>query len=183
MPRTNRALFLDRDGTLIFDKDHLSDPDGVDLIPGVRDALIRALEIGFRLFLHTNQSGIGRGWYSMEDVRLCNERMFELLALPEPAFTEVCIASESPDETAVYRKPSPRFIDEMVEKYQLERESCYMIGDRDSDLQAGINGRLRPVFVKTGAEMTEEIRALLQGYDVLVFGSLGEFVNSLEFDS
>ena len=109
--------------------------------------------------------------------------MFELLDLPELAFTEVCIAPESPDETAVYRKPSSRFIDEMVEKYQVERESCYMIGDRDSDLQAGINGRLRPVFVKTGAEMTEEIRALLQGYDVLVFGSLGEFVNSLEFDS
>ena len=76
MPRTDRALFLDRDGTLIYDKNHLSDPDGVDLIPGVREALIRALEIGFRLFLHTNQSGIGRGWYSMEDVLLCNERMF-----------------------------------------------------------------------------------------------------------
>ena len=58
-----------------------------------------------------------------------------------------------------------------------------MIGDRDSDLEAGINSGLRPVFVKTGPEISGETRALLQKYEVLVFGSLGEFVNSFALDS
>ena len=56
--RSNKALFLDRDGTLIFDKDYLSDPDGVELIPGVSEALDYARVLGFMLFLHTNQGGV-----------------------------------------------------------------------------------------------------------------------------
>jgi D-glycero-D-manno-heptose 1,7-bisphosphate phosphatase len=56
----SKALFLDRDGTIIVDKHYLADPAGVELIPGVRSALQRARELGYKLFLFTNQSGIGR---------------------------------------------------------------------------------------------------------------------------
>ncbi|MFI5337077.1 MAG: HAD-IIIA family hydrolase, partial [Opitutales bacterium] len=70
-----RALFLDRDGTLILDKDYLADPAGVELLPGAAAALQRARTLGYRLFLFTNQSGIGRGFHTIEDAHRCNARM------------------------------------------------------------------------------------------------------------
>src|SRR5687767_8249729 len=116
---SSRALFLDRDGTLIESRHYLSDPSEVVLMPGVREALHRFVTEGYRLFLFTNQSGVGRGFFPLEAVHRCNERMLELLDLPPPRFTEVCIATETPEMPAVYRKPSPRFIHEMMEKYAL----------------------------------------------------------------
>ena len=105
---SHRALFLDRDGTLILDKHYLADPAGVELIPGVAAALQRARALGYQLFLFTNQSGIARGLHTLEDVHRCNTRMEELLQLPLPLFTDICIATEGPDEPQQYRKPSPR---------------------------------------------------------------------------
>ncbi len=142
---TNNALFLDRDGLLIFDKEYISNPDDVELIPGADEALKLALEKKYHLFLLTNQSGVGRGFFKMKDVDACNERMLSLLNLPSPGFTQICIAPEAPDQPKFYRKPSPKFILEMIEKYKLAHEQCYMVGDRESDLQAGINAKINSV--------------------------------------
>jgi len=79
----NKALFLDRDGTLIYDKVYLSDPGQVEVIPGASSALSRAQSMGYLLFLFTNQSGVGRNYFAMDDVHKVNKRMFELLDLPE----------------------------------------------------------------------------------------------------
>jgi D-glycero-D-manno-heptose 1,7-bisphosphate phosphatase len=145
-----RALFLDRDGTIIHDRDYLCDPAGVELIPGAADALRRARALGYRLFLFTNQSGIGRGYHTLADTHRCNARMLELLGLGPDLFTDICIAPEAPDQPSLYRKPSPRFINEMVERHGLERARCWMIGDRESDLDAGINAGIRAAAVCTG---------------------------------
>ena len=98
-----RALFLDRDGTLIEDRHYLADPSGVVLLPGVRAALHIFLAQGCRLFLLTNQSGVGRGLFPLAAVHRCNQRMFDLLDLPSPGFTEVCIAPETPETAGGYR--------------------------------------------------------------------------------
>ncbi|HNC23306.1 MAG TPA: HAD-IIIA family hydrolase, partial [Opitutaceae bacterium] len=68
----SKALFLDRDGTLILDKTYLADPAGVELIPGVAAGLQRARTLGYKLFLFTNQSGIGRGYHTMDDTLRVN---------------------------------------------------------------------------------------------------------------
>ena len=150
-----RALFLDRDGTIIVDKHYLADPSGVEIIPGVRAALQRAHTLGYQLFMLTNQSGIGRGYHTLDDVLLVNARMETLLALHSPLFTGVCIAPESSDQPSVYRKPSPRYIQEMIAHHHLDPAQCVMIGDRASDVQAGLNAGIRAVAVCTG-ELTAE---------------------------
>jgi D-glycero-D-manno-heptose 1,7-bisphosphate phosphatase len=132
------AVFLDRDGTLIVDRGYLSDPAGVELLPGARETLHRLLADGHLLFLFTNQSGIGRGMFTREVVDRCNERMLELLQLPPPGFTETCIAPEAPDMPIVYRKPSPRFILEMIAKHSLDPARVWMVGDSPRDVQAGL---------------------------------------------
>lgn len=146
----SKALFLDRDGTLIVDKNYLADPAGVELISGVAGALRQARDLGFRLFLHTNQSGIARGLYTIDNVHRCNDRMEELLGLPRPIFDAVCIAPEGPDDPPVYRKPSPRFLVETIAHYQLDPQQCWMIGDRESDLETGLNARIGALAVCTG---------------------------------
>jgi D-glycero-D-manno-heptose 1,7-bisphosphate phosphatase len=145
-----KALFIDRDGTLIIDKVYLSDPAGVELFPGVVEGLARARAAGYRLFLFTNQSGIGRGYYTLEAALRVNERLEEVIGLPRPLFEEICIAPEAPDQPMVYRKPSPRFINEMIAKHGLDPAACIMVGDSEADIGAGLAAGIRVAAVCTG---------------------------------
>ena len=123
----SRALFLDRDGTIILDKVYLADPAGVELIPGAAAALGRARALGYKLFLFTNQSGIGRGLHTIEDTHHVNARMEALLGLPRPIFDDICVAPEAPGQTVEYRKPSPRFILESIDRHGLDPAHCWMV--------------------------------------------------------
>jgi len=145
-----KALFLDRDGTLMVDKVYLSDPAGVELYPSVPDGLALARLRGFRLFLFTNQSGIGRGYYTLADAERVNARLEELIGLPAPVFDGVCIAPEAPDQPAVYRKPSPRFLLEMIALHGLDPAGCVMVGDSAADVGAALAAGIRPVALRTG---------------------------------
>lgn len=174
---THKAIFLDRDGTLIVDKHYLFDPNDVELIAGVGAALARARELGYALFLFSNQSGVGRGYFSLEDVHACNERMIELMGFKKSPFVETCLAVERPDEPQVYRKPSPRFIDEMVAKYRLEVKQCYMVGDKEADWKAGIAGNVHPIAVQTGKPFTAEHRAFFVRHEVDLYRDVGAFVD------
>lgn len=146
----SRALFLDRDGTLIVDKDYLADPAGVELIPGVAEALRTARDHGFRLFLFTNQSGIGRGYHTLADAEACNRRMLDLIGLGDALFTDTCIAPEAPGQPSLYRKPSPRFILGSIARHHLDPAQCWMVGDRESDLEAGLAAGIHAAAVCTG---------------------------------
>lgn len=145
-----RGLFLDRDGTLIYDRHYLSDPAGVEVIPGVPEALRLALDAGFRLYLFSNQSGVGRGYFTLRDVEAVNARMLEEIGLGPALFSGVCLATERPDEPAVYRKPSPRFILETIERDGLDRSRCWMVGDSPADFLAGRAAGVRDALVATG---------------------------------
>lgn len=147
MPNTAKALFLDRDGTLIRHIPYLHEPALVALLPGVREALLAAQGRGYRLFLFTNQSGIGRGLFTLTDAVACNDRMIELLELSDGGFTQVCIAPEHPDLPIIYRKPSPRFIQEMILLYSLDPSATWMIGDKPTDIEAGIAAGVRTALV------------------------------------
>ena len=161
MSRHTKALFLDRDGTIIEHIPYLHDPTEVRLLPHVREALREALTADFRLFLFTNQSGVGRGMFDMEAVEACNRRMLDLLDLPEPGFTRICVAPEAPDAETVYRKPNPRFIDEMIEAYDLDRRTCWMIGDSDCDRLAAENAGIHSIQVGPSRSLRDAVGSIL----------------------
>ena len=147
----SRALFLDRDGTLIIDKVYLADPAGVELIPGAANGLRRAQKLGYKLFLFTNQSGIGRGLHTIDDTHRVNARMEELLGLPRPVFARICIAPEAPSQPVAYRKPSPRFILEtLAADPSLDPAQCWMVGDSAADIGAGLAAKIKVAAVQTG---------------------------------
>lgn len=118
---------------------YLSDPAAVVILPGAREALARLRAVATKLFLFTNQSGVARGLFTMTDVEAVNQRMNELLGLGADLFAGMCIAPEHPDEPPRYRKPSPRFIHEMLDRYRLDARAAWMVGDSPVDWEAGIN--------------------------------------------
>jgi len=173
MKKSVGAIFFDRDGTLIKDKGYLSDPSGVELFPGVGQALARLREAGLLLFLFTNQSGINRGWFDLQAVELCHRTMIEKMGLVG-GFDDVCIAPETPDETPVYRKPSPRFIVETIDRFQLVPQECWMVGDKPSDWGAGERASVRVAGIQpeTGGSSPAEAKS----QSIKMFSSVVEFV-------
>ena len=171
----NRAVFLDRDGTLIKDAHYLKDPAKVEIIKGVGEALERIRKAGFLLFMHTNQSGIARGYFDWDDVRACNLKMLELLELPENFFDETCIAPEWPEKEGGYRKPSDRFEREMIEKWNLKSSGCWMVGDKWIDAETGLVAGMRSALVKTGKPIDDDIRSKALDSNVPISADLLEF--------
>lgn len=141
------AIFLDRDGTIIVDAHYLSDPAKVVLLPHAGEALALLRDAGYALFLFTNQSGIGRGLFTADAVARCNARMIELLGLGPAPFVDICIAPEAPDQPSLYRKPSPRFITESIARHQLDGARSWMVGDKPSDVEAGLNAGIRSAWI------------------------------------
>jgi D-glycero-D-manno-heptose 1,7-bisphosphate phosphatase len=142
-----KAVFLDRDGTIIVDGAYLSDPAKIELLLGAKEAMKLLKVSGFSLFLFTNQSGVGRGFFPLEAVHRCNQRMLDLLGLGSPLFTDVCIAPESPDQPTVYRKPNPRFINESILKHGIDRSKAWMVGDKSIDVESGLNAGINAALI------------------------------------
>ena len=173
-----KALFLDRDGTLIHDAHYLKDPEKVEIIEGISESIKLVREQGFLLFMHTNQSGIARGYFDSSDVNACNKRMHRIFDWPDDFFSEICIAPESPDELGGYRKPSPKFEEEMVEKYNLDSKECWVVGDRWSDPQTGLNAGMNGALVETGKPIDQDLQNVAKDNGVPIYPDIAEFINS-----
>lgn len=146
-----RAVFLDRDGTLNVDKDYLSNPDRVEIIPGTGPALRSLMDAGYLLFIVTNQSGIGRGYYTLREMHAVNERLCQELAAGGVRFEKIYFAPEAPDQPSRGRKPSPQFLFDARDEFGLELAQSYMIGDKLIDVECGWNaGVKKSILVRTG---------------------------------
>jgi D-glycero-D-manno-heptose 1,7-bisphosphate phosphatase len=154
-----RAVFLDRDGTLNEEKDYLSDPDRLVLFPGVGHALHQLREAGFHLFIVTNQSGIGRGYYTLEDMHRVNARLQSMLQRDGVVLEHIYFAPEAPDQASRGRKPSPQFLFDARDEYGVDLARSYMVGDKLIDLECGWNaGVAKSLLVRTGYGATVEAR-------------------------
>jgi len=104
--------------------------------------------------------------------------MEELIGLPRPLFTGIGIAPEAPDQPSLYRKPSPRFILEMIVQHQLDPAQCIMIGDRESDVEAGLNAKISTIAVCSGKLTAEKWRALAYP-GVPIYATFPDFAKTL----
>jgi len=166
----NRAVFLDRDGTLIADKNYLHRPEDVEIFPGAGAALKRLADAGFKLFIVTNQSGIGRGYFTMADAERVNERVDAELARDGVRFEKTYIAPEAPDQPSRGRKPSPQFLFDARDEFNLNLAGSFMVGDKLIDLECGWNAGVKQcILVRTGygAEVERELKADLERVTVV----------------
>ncbi|MEO5804674.1 MAG: HAD family hydrolase [Verrucomicrobiota bacterium] len=146
-----RAVFLDRDGTLIEDKDYLQKPEEVVIFPGVAEALKKLQDAGFKLFLVTNQSGVGRGFFTLDDVERVHAHLAKELARHGVKFEKIYVAPEAPEQSSRGRKPSPQFLFDARDQFEIDLSQSYLIGDKLIDLECGWNaGVKKSILVRTG---------------------------------
>ena len=135
MLKTNKAVFFDRDGTLIYDYGYLADPAKVRLYTHTKPALQLLAKAGYRLFIVSNQSGIGRGYFSEKEARAVNDRLCRLLY--PVTLDEIVFCPHAPDEACSCRKPLPQLGLHLIRKYHLDPTRSFMIGDKKSDVEFG----------------------------------------------
>jgi D-glycero-D-manno-heptose 1,7-bisphosphate phosphatase len=151
------AIFFDRDGTLIEDRHYLHRAEDVAVFPGVTAALNRLQRAGFRLFIVSNQSGVGRGYFTLAEVEEVNRHLVKVLADSGVRFEKIYIAPEAPEQPSRGRKPSPQFLFDARDEFGLELSQSYMIGDKLSDLECGWNAGVKGCFlVRTGYGLEQE---------------------------
>jgi len=147
----NVAVFLDRDGTLIEERDYLHRPEDVVIFPGVGQALKRLQDSGFHLFIVSNQSGVGRGFFTMDDVDRVNRHLLNELAREHVLIKKVYVAPEAPDAPSRGRKPSPQFLFDARDEFGVTLAQSFIVGDKLIDLECGWNaGVKRSILVRTG---------------------------------
>jgi D-glycero-D-manno-heptose 1,7-bisphosphate phosphatase len=149
MPK--RAVFLDRDGTLIEEKNYLHKPEEVVIYPGSAEGLKRLADAGYLLIMITNQSGVGRGYFTLEDVERVHGHIKEELAKGGARIEKMYIAPEAPDKPSRGRKPSPQFLFDARDEFGIDLAQSFMIGDKSIDLECGWNaGVAKSILVRTG---------------------------------
>ena len=142
------AIFIDRDGTIMEEADYCSHPDQVRVIPGAREALRSLKDAGYRLVIVTNQSGIGRGYYTVADYEAVQARLLALLGDGLIDATYFC--AESPEAKSPRRKPSPEMVFEAARDLGLDLARSWFIGDKAIDVQCGHAAGTRAILVQTG---------------------------------
>jgi len=145
------AVFLDRDGVLIEERNYLHHVEDVMFLPGVAAALKRLSDAGFKLFIVSNQSGVGRGYFTLADVERVNEHLRRELAREGVRLEKIYIAPEAPGQPSRGRKPSPQYLFDARDEFNLNLAESFMVGDKMIDLECGWNaGVKKSILVRTG---------------------------------
>ncbi len=144
------CLVLDRDGTLIRERHYLSHPDQVELLQGVIQGLSQIRALGMRLVVVTNQSGIGRGYFSSEDLEAVHDRLHSLLAKGGVELDGIYHCPHTPEDACACRKPGTHMIEQAGKDLGFSPRDTVVVGDKPCDIQLGKNVGAVTALVRSG---------------------------------
>lgn len=143
------AVFFDRDGTLMTEVNYCSDPEKVSVFPGASESLRRLKQAGFKIIIITNQSGIGRGYYTEAQYHEVHKELVRQLGDGLLDGTYYCPAA--PEEKSPRRKPLPGMVLEAEKDHGIDLSHSFFVGDKSADIQCGRNCKmLGTILVQTG---------------------------------
>lgn len=157
MRALTKAAFLDRDGVINYDSGYIGKAEEFELIPGVIEALQQLQRLGYTLIVITNQSGIGRGYYTEEDYLRVTKRMCDILAGHGVEFAAILHCPHLPDDQCECRKPMPGMLIAGAARTGVFLESSILFGDKISDIVAGRNAGLARCFLVGLADENDSI--------------------------
>jgi len=128
------AVFVDRDGTICFDKHYLSDPDGLELIPTVAEGIKRLNDAKMTVIVVTNQSGVRRGYFTEETLKTVHDRLRQILASHGAKIDDIFYCPHRPDEGCKCRKPAPGMLIQAKDKHGFDLTRSFVMGDRMMDV-------------------------------------------------
>jgi D-glycero-D-manno-heptose 1,7-bisphosphate phosphatase len=144
------AVFIDRDGTIMEDCVYCSDPKNVRIFPGVPEALRRLKSNGFKLIIITNQSGIGRGLFTIEQYRAVEAEVGRQLGDGLIEATYFC--PDVPGQPSTCRKPAPGMVVKATREHRIDLSRSFLIGDSEIDVECAHNAGVRGIRVRTGLQ-------------------------------
>ena len=161
----NKAIFLDRDGVIISNKDHyyIWKSEQLVIVDGVFENLQRLIMKGFLLFIVSNQGGISRGLYSKSDIEKLHEELIQTFRKNNIVISEIVFCPHHPEiEKCMCRKPGSLMIDKLVAKYKLSREDSFLIGDSESDMEAAKKAGIQGIRISPNQNMVSFISDLIK---------------------
>jgi D-glycero-D-manno-heptose 1,7-bisphosphate phosphatase len=147
-----KLLILDRDGVINYDSDkYVKNIDEWEAIPESLEAIANITQLGYKIVVCTNQSGIGRGLFTLEELHDIHDKMLRLVEQSGGNIAAIVFCPHTPEDNCNCRKPRPGMIIDVCERFNIENlENIMMVGDSDRDLQAIAAAGGIPVLVKTG---------------------------------
>jgi D-glycero-D-manno-heptose 1,7-bisphosphate phosphatase len=173
-----KIVILDRDGVINEDSpDFIKSVAEWRTIPGSLEAIARLCQAGYRVFIASNQSGIGRGLFDYDAFSAMNDRLQKLLAEVGGRIEGIEFAPEHPDQATEKRKPSPGMLKDLAKRLQLTLDGVPFVGDSLSDIECARAAGARPVLVRTGNGARTESEHAPQG--VAIYDDLAAFATAL----
>lgn len=167
-----KAIFLDRDGTINVDVDYLHEPDKLEFINGAVEALALLKCQGYRLIVISNQSGIGRGYFREQDVERLHAYMNSILQGHNAAIDAFYYCPHVEQDGCTCRKPRTGLIGRAVAEWGIDLTRSYMVGDREADVMTAINAGCRYGLLLSGHAVPDALREKYKG---CLYKNLWEF--------
>jgi histidinol-phosphate phosphatase family protein len=147
----NRAVFLDRDGTMARDVPYCSHPGDFELFPDTSRAVRLFNEHDYSVIVITNQSGVARGYFTEDVLEQIHRKMLHQLTEGGAHIDGIYYCPHHPDDDCKCRKPKPQMIMQAVKEHDIDLKRSFMVGDQPMDIQLGRNVGCRTVLIPSGA--------------------------------
>lgn len=152
-----KALFLDRDGVINYDPGYVYRIEDFEFMPGIFEALAGFMALGYEIFVVTNQSGIGRGYYSEDDFAKLSKYMIDEFKSYGVEIKKIYHCPHTPSDDCNCRKPKPGMILQALNEHNIDPQASLIIGDKPSDLEAA-----RKAGVESGYLIGDEFKSVLE---------------------
>lgn len=144
------AVILDRDGVINDHRQYVNGPEDFILFPDAAEAIKRLNKHGFPVFVATNQGGVGLGYMSLSDLESVHDYMERQLLAEGARIDDIAFCPHAPKSGCTCRKPKPGLLLDLQERHQFDLRKSYMVGDRETDVQAGQAAGTKTVLIGKG---------------------------------
>ncbi|MFC1514056.1 D-glycero-alpha-D-manno-heptose-1,7-bisphosphate 7-phosphatase [candidate division KSB1 bacterium] len=165
MKKLTKAIFFDRDGTIILEKGYIDNVEKIELIPGATEVLFEIMNLGFKIVIISNQSGVARGYFPESRVTEINSELENILKSEKVTVDGVYYCPHHIDGSipeykieCKCRKPGTGMIEAAVKDLNIRIDGSFLVGDKLSDVECGFNAGLKSILVRTGYGYEEEAK-------------------------
>jgi D-glycero-D-manno-heptose 1,7-bisphosphate phosphatase len=170
-----RAVFLDRDGTIIADRGDLKDPNKIEVLPGAIDALRKLAREGWKLIVIANQTAVGRGEITKEEMNAVHGKFLRTLRAQGVEIVASYFCTHGPDENCECRKPGTALVERAAKEHSLSPEQSWIIGDREEDIICGRDAGCSTVWMRNQAHpVAQELPDYIAGNWSDAYGRISE---------
>lgn len=177
-PGRRPAVFLDRDNTLTVDVPYCASPKDVRLMDGVGEAVRRLNDLGFLAIVTTNQSGVGRGFFTLDQLGEVHRELRRQLGASGARLDAIYVCPHLPTDGCACRKPNTLLFERACLDFEVDRKQSFVVGDRAADIEAGLRIGCRTVWIRNYVGATEITRLGIE--PTLSCSGLPEFIGWLD---